>query len=143
MPRKLTDKQEAYKNNRIKGMGVSESYRAAYDSKGMNDRTASIEANKLEHDPRIAPEIAKAKKKVADKVLVTVEDVVKGLLAETKEESDGSTSGSRINAWTKLGDFTGGFDANKKKVELSGDKENPIAVLISEISGNTLGAVID
>ncbi|MBL4795928.1 MAG: hypothetical protein JKY50_00790 [Oleispira sp.] len=121
MARKLTDKQEAYKNNRIKGMGVSASYRAAYDSKGMNDRTASIEANKLEQDPRIAPEIAKAKKSVTDKVLVTVEDVVRGLLKETKEEVEGSTPGSRINAWKILSDHTGSFDANKQKLEHSGE----------------------
>ena len=120
MARKLTDKQEAYKNNRISGMGVSASYKAAYSAKGMMDKTVSIEANKLEQDPRIATEIANAKKVATDRVLVTVEDVVNGLLKETKEMADGSTSGSRINAWNKLGDFTGGFDANKQKVEHSG-----------------------
>ena len=120
MTRKLTDKQEAYKNNRISGMGVSESYRAAYDVKTMSDKSLSVAANKLEKDDRIAIEIASARKSVADKALVTVEDVVNGLIAETKKEAEGSTSGSRITAWSKLGDFTGGFDANKQKVEHSG-----------------------
>lgn len=121
MARKLTDKQEAYKNNRIKGMGVSASYKAAYSAKGMTDQVVSIEANKLEHDPRISIGIAKAKKSVADKVLVTVEDVVRGLLKETKEEGEGSTPGSRINAWKILSDHTGSFDANKQRLEHSGE----------------------
>ena len=121
MALKLTEKQESFKNNRIKGMGVSASYKAAYDAKGMNDRTVSIEANKLEQDPRIAPAIEKARKKVADKVLISIEDVVKGLMAETKETSDGSTSPARINAWKALSDYTGGFDNNKTKTEHSGE----------------------
>ena len=120
MARKLTDKQEAYKNNRISGMPVGKAYAAAYDTSGMSDNAASKEASKLEYDPRIAPEIDRAKKAVADKVLVTVEDVVKGLLKETNETADTSTSSSRINAWNKLSDYTGGFDANKQKVEHSG-----------------------
>lgn len=140
MPRKLTDKQEAYKNNRISGMGVSASYRAAYDVKTMSDKSLSVAANKLEQDDRIAIEIANAKKSATDKVLVTVEDVVNGLLAETKKESDGSTSGSRINAWNKLGDYTGGFDANKQKVEHSGKidlanlSDEQLAQKIAELS---------
>ena len=121
MARKLTDKQEEYKNNRIKGMGVSASYKAAYDAEGMTDQVVSIEANKLEQDPRIAIDIAKARKSVTDKVLVTVEDVVRGLLKETKEEVEGSTPGSRINAWKTLSDYTGSFDANKQKLEHSGE----------------------
>ena len=121
MARKLTDKQEAYKNNRIKGIPVGKAYSAAYDTSGMSDNAASKEASKLEHDPRIAPAIAKAKKSVADKVLVTVEDVVRGLLKETKEEVEGSTPGSRISAWKILSDHTGSFDANKQKLEHSGE----------------------
>jgi len=121
MARKLTDKQEAYKNNRINGMGVSSSYKAAYDAEGMNNKVVSVEANKLEQDPRISIGIEKAKKATADKVLVSLEDVVKGLLKETAEEVEGSTSGTRINAWKALGDYTGGFDANKQKMEHSGE----------------------
>lgn len=53
--RKLTDKQEAYKNNRIEGMPVGKAYAAAYDTSNMSDNAASKEASKLEYDPRIAP----------------------------------------------------------------------------------------
>jgi hypothetical protein len=121
MARKLTDKQEAYKNNRIKGMGVSESYRAAYDADGMNDKCVSVNANKLEQDDRIAIGIAKAKEKATERALVTVEDVVNGLLLEAQTNGEGSTQGARVSAWKHLGEYTGKFDANKQKVEHSGE----------------------
>lgn len=138
MARKLTDKQEAYKNNRIKGMGVSESYRAAYDVKVMGDKSLSVAANKLEQDDRIAIEIDKAKKTAADKALVTIEDVVKGLLEETKKTDDTTTPTSRVSAWKALSDYTGGFDANKQKVEHSG----AIDGLTDEQLNNKLEALI-
>lgn len=120
MARKLTDKQEAYKNNRISGMGVSASYRAAYDVKTMGDKSLSVAANKLEQDDRIAVEIAKAKERASNSAIVTLEMVLNGLLAEASAKNDNSTSSSRVSAWGKLADHTGGFDANKQKVEHSG-----------------------
>ena len=123
MPRKLTAKQEAYKNNRIKGMGVSESYRAAYDAEGMSDNALSKEASKLEHDPRIAPEIEAKRKEATERALVTVEDVVKGLLIEAQTNGEGSTQSARVAAWKVLTDYVGGFDSNKQKIEHSTDKE--------------------
>ena len=120
MPRKLTDKQETYKNNRISGMDRKPAYKDAYSAEGMSDKSVAKEVEKLESHPVIAPLIAKARENAANKALVTVEDVVKGLLKETQEEADSSTSTSRINAWKTLSDYTGGFDANKQKVEHSG-----------------------
>jgi phage terminase small subunit len=121
MTRKLTDKQEAYKNNRIKGMGVSESYKAAYPDQTMSDKAVSVEANKLEQDPRIALAILESKEKATERALVTVEDVVKGLLLEAQTNGEGSTQGARVSAWKHLGEYTGSFDANKQKVEHSGE----------------------
>ncbi len=126
MPRKLTDKQEAYKNNRIEGMGCSASYRAAYNCPTMSDNAVSKEATKLEQDPRIAPEIKVKRKEAAERALVTVEDVVKGLLIEAQTNGEGSTASARVSAWKALSDFTGGFDANKVKTELTGANGDPI-----------------
>ena len=120
VPRKLTAKQEAYKNNRIAGMGVSESYKAAYDVKTMSDNALSKEASKLEHDPRIAPEIEAKRKEATERAIVTIEDVVKGLLIEAKGDGKDTTSSARNAAWKTLSEHTGGFDANKQKVEHSG-----------------------
>lgn len=115
--RKLTNKQEAYKNNRIKGMGISASYRAAYDCASMSDNAVSKEATKLEQDPRIAPEIKVNRKKVTEKALVTAEDLVKMLLVEASNIDDGSSHGARISAIKLLSDYTGGFDNNRQKVQ--------------------------
>lgn len=132
MPRKLTLKQEAYKNNRIKGMGVSESYRAAYDAEGMSDNALSKEASKLEHDPRIAPEIKAKREEATERALVTVEDVVNGLLAETSENAAGSTPSARVAAWKHLAEFTGSFDANRQKLDVKGN------IVLSDLSSDEL-----
>ncbi len=132
MPRKLTNKQEAYKNNRIKGMGVSEAYKAAYPNQNMNDKAVSVAANKLEHDPRISLAVEQAKEEATERALVTVEDVVKGLLAETKKDVEGSTHSGRINAWGKLSDFTGSFDANRQKLDVKGN------IVLADLSGDEL-----
>lgn len=124
--RKLTAKQEAYKNNRIQGMGVSDSYRDAYACKTMSDKAISVEANKLEQDPRIALDVKVKRKEAAERAIVTTEDVVKGLLIEAQTNGEGSTASARVSAWKALSDFTGGFDANKVKTELTGANGNPI-----------------
>jgi len=123
MTRKLTAKQEAYKNNRIAGMGVSESYRAAYDVKKMSDKSVSVAANKLEQDDRIAIEIQaktiEIQEKAIERAIVTIEDVVKGLLLEAQSNGEGCTQSARVAAWKALTDFTGGFDSNRQKVDLN------------------------
>lgn len=115
--RKLTAKQEAYKNNRIKGMGVSESYRAAYACTIMSVKSVSAAAGKLEKDDRIAREIVSAKKEAADRAIVTTEDVVRGLLIEAQCNGEGSSQSARVSAWGKLTDYTGGFDKNRQKID--------------------------
>lgn len=120
MPRKLTSKQEAYKNNRIKGMGVSAAYRAAYEASGMSDKAVSKEADILEKDPRIAPEVKVKRKEATEKALVTTEDVVRLLYHEAQGKGEDTSPSARVSALKTLGDFTGGFDANTKKVAHSG-----------------------
>lgn len=145
MPRKLTVKQESYKNNRIAGMGVSEAYKAAYDVKKMSDNSVSVAAHKLEQDERIAKEI-QAKREEATgkavgvaeenlkKALVTIDDIVKGLLLEAQTNGEGCTQSARVSAWKALTDYTGGFDANTQKVNHSGKVE------YSDISDTELDA---
>ena len=143
MIRKLTDKQEAYKNNRVKGMSRQDSYKAAYRAKGMNSNSITKETEKLDSHPLIAPDLLKNTEEAMERAIVTKEMVLNGLLLEATSSGEGCTQSARVAAWKHLGEHTGGFDANKQKVELSGDKENPISVLIGEISGNTLGPADD
>lgn len=119
MARKLTAKQEAYKNARISGVDPSAAYDLAYDHK-MNRNAVGVAAQKLENHPIIGLMIEKAKKKATDKALVTTEDIVRGLLIEAQTNGEGSTQSARVAAWKALTDYAGGFDANTKKVQHSG-----------------------
>lgn len=103
------------------GKGVSESYRAAYDVKTMSDKSVSVAANKLEQDDRIAIDIKEKTIEATERALVTVEDIVKGLLIEATTNGEGSTQSARVAAWKVLTDFTGGFDANKHKLDVTAE----------------------
>lgn len=117
MSNKLTVKQENYKNLRISGLQPIDAYRQSYDAENSSAKTMSIEANKLEKNPKIALAIDEAKKIATERALVTIEDVVQGLLSETRYQGEGATQSARVSAWKQLGEFTGGFDKNKQKVE--------------------------
>lgn len=120
MAKKLTKKQEDYKNFRLSGMDRQPAYKAAYSAKGMSGGSITKETEKLEKHPLIAPLLLKGSRKAAKKANVTLEMVLNGLLAEAAAGNVDSTSSSRVSAWKTLSDYTGGFDANKHKVEHSG-----------------------
>lgn len=132
MSRKLTAKQEAYKNYRIMGKGLKESYCAVYNAKSMSDNSINKAAYELDNHPMIAPYIKSAAKEATERALVTVEDVVKGLLKETSENVAGSTQSGRVSAWKHLGEFTGSFDANRQKLDVKGN------IVLSDLSGDEL-----
>ena len=117
MARKLTDKQEAYKNNRISGMSTQDAYRASYDATGMSNNTIAKEADKLDKHPLIAPKLLECREIAADKAIVTLEMVLNGLLLEATANGEGCTQSARVAAWKALSDHTGGFDTNKQKLE--------------------------
>jgi phage terminase small subunit len=127
MARKLTSKQEAYKNARISGVDPSAAYDIAYDHK-MSRNAVAVAAQKLERHPKISLMVEQGREEAADKALVTTEDVVKGLLVEAQCNGEGSSQSARVAAWKALSDFTGGFDTNKQKVqqEVTGKDGKPI-----------------
>jgi phage terminase small subunit len=141
MARKLTSKQEAYKNARIAGNEPSAAYDIAYPTHKMSRNAVSKEAAKLEKDPRIAPVIEEKRKEASEKALVTTQELVEMLLAEAKGEWDDSTPSSRGAALKTLTDFTGGFDANKKTlvhegaIDLSGKTDDELAAIIANEQG--------
>ncbi len=102
--RKLTAKQEKYKNNRILGIGPSAAYRDAYENTTMSDNAVSKEAAKLEKDPRIAPAIEEKLKEATTSAVmtrtealerlslsarVTITDVADFRLVQVGEDEDG------------------------------------------------------
>ena len=120
MPRKLTSKQEAYKNARIAGSDPSAAYDIAYPTHQMSRNAVNVAAQKLERHPTISLLIEEGREKAAERALVTTEDVVKGLLIEAQCNGEGSSQSARVSAWKAISDYTGGFDANTKKVAHSG-----------------------
>jgi len=102
-----------------------------YCTNGFNATQAAITAGYSEHTarkiasenlskPDIQNEIQIFMEEIKSKALVTVEDVVNGLLTEAQCNGEGSSQSARVSAWKALTDYTGGFDANKQKVEHSG-----------------------
>lgn len=111
---KLTDKQRRF---------VEE-----YCSNGFNATQAAISAGYKESNakqqgcenlakPDVQDAIQAFMSKATKKALVTIEDVVEGLLTEAQCNGEGSSQSARVSAWKALSDYTGGFDANKQKVE--------------------------
>jgi phage terminase small subunit len=98
----------------------------AYVANGFNGTQAAITAGYSENSaqeiasenlckPIIAEYIAKFKGEASERALVTVEDVVKGLLAEAQGIGEDTSTSARVNAWKALSDYTGGFDSNKQQ----------------------------
>lgn len=118
LARKLTEKQENYKNLRVQGVSGPDAYRKAYKSKA-NPKNVSKEATKLDEHPLIAPELKQLREEVTKKVLCDAEWIARGLMKEAQGELDGCTGSSRVSAYKALSDYTGGFDANKHKIEVT------------------------
>jgi len=106
---KMTDKEKIFVNE--------------YCSNGFNATKAAITAGYAENSARqtayrimtndyIQDAIQEFMAKAQEDALCTVEMVVKGLLAETKDDVEGSTQSARVSAWKALTDYTGGFDNN-------------------------------
>ena len=111
---KLTDKQRRF---------VEE-----YCSNGFNATQAALKAGYKETNakqqgcenlakPDVQGYIQDFMSKATERAIVTIEDVVKGLLAEAQYNGEGSSQSARVAAWKALSDYTGGFDANKQKVD--------------------------
>jgi phage terminase small subunit len=88
---------------------------------GYSEKTAESQASRLLTNVKIKEAVDAFKAKASKKALVTMEDVVNGLLLEATSNGEGCTQSARVAAWKALTDFTGGFDANVKKVAVDTD----------------------
>ena len=107
---KMTAKQQAFCEIYITNGGNATQ---AAISAGYSEKTSySIGVENLSK-PVIAEYIAKFKGEATERALITVEDVVRGLLKEADSIEEDSSPTARISAWKALSDYTGGFDSNK------------------------------
>ncbi|MEE9459664.1 MAG: hypothetical protein V3V84_07880 [Candidatus Bathyarchaeia archaeon] len=130
MARQRTEKQEIYKNLRMKGVIPTDAYRQAYNTNA-SPANISKAAQKLEIHPLIAPLLVSLREEAAENALCDAEWVVKGLMKEAIDKDNGSTGTSRVAAYKALSGFTGGFDKNKQKVDI-GEK----IVTIIDLTGS-------
>jgi len=76
--RALTAKELAFADLVISGLRDNDAYAQAYSSKG-NKNTIKRKAHTVRHRPQVKKHIADARKKVAAKVEITAEDLIKEL----------------------------------------------------------------
>lgn len=140
MARKLTPKQEAYKNNRITGMGVSESYIAAYHCKTMSKKAISVEANKLEHDPRISLGIKEATKSLEKDAIMTREEVLERLSLIGRSSIKDVIDFNKV----KVGEDEDGNPINQSVWEIKGTDTitDDQAAMVSEVTAGKDGLKI-
>ena len=69
--------------------------------------------------PIIAEYIESFMNEASNRAIVTAEDVARGLLKEAVSIEDDSSPTARISAWKALSDYTGGFDNNKSKTDIT------------------------
>ena len=105
----LTPKQQRFvEEYLIDFNGAQAAIRAGY-----NKRSARAIACENLTKPYIAIEIAAGKEVLAEEAGLTVEKILDGMLAETEQKDDGSSS-TRISAWSWLGKYKRMWEQEQK-----------------------------
>ncbi len=97
---RLTSKQKRFvEEYLIDSNGTQAAIRAGYSKK-----TANEQSTRLLSKVHIQQAVTEAAEKVSEEAGLTVQRIIDGMLAETKQLEDG-TSATRITAWSWLGKF--------------------------------------
>ena len=101
---KLSPRARHFAELRARGMSARDAYAAAgYSARGPS---GSHGASRLNRDPNVQAYIDQVQREVQDRTVVTIERIVRGLLAEA--ESVDNSSADRISAWRALASMTPG-----------------------------------
>lgn len=125
----LTPKQQRFVEEYLIDLNATQAYIRA----GFSEKLANTNAAKLLQNTTIAKAIEDARKEVSEKVLITTEMVVKGLLKEAQDYAEGSTQSARVSAWAHLGKHLGMF---KDKIEHSGPNGGAIDLSLKVVFEN-------
>lgn len=125
----LTDKEELFAQEVASGATQSAAYRKHYDADGMQANSIHVEASRLRNKPKVSLRIDELKAKAADVAIVDKAMVLRGLLNEAEDMTEGSSHGARVAAWAHLGKHLGMF---VDKTELSGSVHQEISNLTPE-----------
>ena len=106
----LTAKQQAFCEQYVaNGFNATQ----AAISAGYSEKTAQEIGYENLRKPLIAEYVAKFKEEASNKALVTIEDVVRGLMHEAQGLGEDTSTSARVAAYKALSDYTGGFDSNR------------------------------
>lgn len=117
---KLTDKEELFAQEVASGATQSAAYRKHYSVDNMKATSIHVEASKLRNTPKVSLRIDELKAKAADVAIVDAAMVLRGLLNEAEDNTDGSSHGARVAAWAHLGKHLGMF-VDKSEVKTEGN----------------------
>lgn len=87
---KLTQKQERFVQELIKGKSQREAYKIAYDAKKMSDNSIDVNASKLLKNTKVALRYnelrTKVVKRAEEKAIITAEEVLRGIASIAKDD---------------------------------------------------------
>lgn len=116
----LTEKEELFAQDVASGATQSAAYRNHYDTSNMQANTIHNEASRLRHKSEVSHRIDELKAKAADVAIVDAAMVLRGLLNEAEDMTEGSSHGARVSAWAHLGKHLGMF-VDKSEVKTDGN----------------------
>jgi hypothetical protein len=116
-PKILTYKQSKFIDLVIRGVGHSEAYILAYGRGNGTPATLANNAYKLLNKPDIITILEEARKEAIKGKVCSVEWIVGKLMVESEDVGLNSSPSARVSALKQLGEYTGGFDTNKKQVD--------------------------
>jgi len=101
----LTPKQEVFVQELLKGNSASDSYRTAYNAKGMKASAIHCEASKLKSSPKVAQRYKTLLKRKEEYALNSSLSLRQLVLERLREEAldKGNNEGARIRALELLG----------------------------------------
>ena len=113
---KLTPKQQRFVDEYLLDLNATQaSIRAGY-----SEKTAEQMGYQLLQKTLVKQAIEQAQAKRQERILVSQDDVIRGLLMEAEWQGEGASHSARVTAWTQLGKHLGMFN-DKLRVEQSGE----------------------
>ncbi len=101
----MTDKRARFVDEYLVDLNATQAATRA----GYSEKTAYSQGQRLLKDVEVAKAIAERQAERAERVRVTADDVLAGLLREAKGEGQDTHTSARVSAWAQIGKHLGMF----------------------------------
>lgn len=125
----LTPKQAAFVQEYLVDLNATQAAIKA----GYSEKTAAEQASRLLTNVKVQEAVMKGRDKLANKVEVTTEKVLGGLLKEASADDGPMCKAARVKAWELLGKHLG-LLTDRSKVEVSGDVTGYLAMSLERFN---------